>query len=265
MATRRDWSRTREFEDIEEGLFQGPTGVDQEYGSRMSSLVREFTRMAASDREFLRVLLDSGGEIDRGSPQTPYTSELRYMGSFFTPESELYHNPGCILLTPSQAPPDSVFGQRPAHRSNPAPVLHGPLSPADAVFAHRPPGYNPTAVPQTLFPLPADSGYSHRRDPSYNHPPLPQVPAPPASGFPSPVPPKLGFFSGQGHKNEASYPQWRSGVESVVKTGIYQEAMVITNIRRSLRGRAADVGHEVRGHMSNWCYPWAVFHCKTSP
>ena len=55
------------------------------------------------------------------------------------------------------------------------------------------------------------------------------------------MPPKLGFFSGEGHKNEASYPQWRSEVESVVKTGIYQDAMVITNIRRSLCGRAADV------------------------
>ena len=55
------------------------------------------------------------------------------------------------------------------------------------------------------------------------------------------MPPKLGLFSGEGHKNEASYPQWRSEVESVVKTGIYQEAMVITNIRRSLRGRATDV------------------------
>ena len=242
MAARRDWSRTQEFEDIEEGLFQGPTGVDQEYGSRMSSLVREFTRMSVSDREFLRVLLDSGGGIDRGSPQTPHTSELRYRGSSFTPESELYHNPERILRTPSQAPPDSVFAQRPAHRSNPAPVLHSPLSPpTDAVLAHRPPGYHPTAVPHTWFPPPADSGYSHRRDPSYNNPPVPQIPAPPASGFSSPVPPKLGFFSGEGHKNEASYPQWRSEVESVLKTGIYSEAMVITNVRRSLRGRAADV------------------------
>ena len=108
MAARLDWSRTQEVEDIEEGLFQGPTGVDQEYGSRMSSLVREFTRMGASDREFLRVLLDSGSGIDRGSPPTPHTSELRYRGSSFTPESELYHNPGRMLCTPSQAPPDSV-------------------------------------------------------------------------------------------------------------------------------------------------------------
>ena len=97
MAARRDWSRTQEFEDIEEGLFQGPAGVDQEYGSRMSSLVREFTRMGVSGREFLRVLLDSGGGIDRGSPQTPHTSELRYRGSSFTPESELYHNPERIF------------------------------------------------------------------------------------------------------------------------------------------------------------------------
>ena len=97
MAARRDWSRTREFEDIEEGLFQGPTGVDQEYGSRVSSLVREFTRMGASDREFLRVLLDSGGEIDRSRPQTPHTSELRYMGSSFTPEAKLLYGP-CMIV-----------------------------------------------------------------------------------------------------------------------------------------------------------------------
>ena len=65
--------------------------------------------------------------------------------------------------------------------------------------------------------------------------------APPVSGFSSPVPPKLAFFSGEGHKNEASYPQWKGEAESVLKTGIYSEVMVITNVRLSLRDRAADV------------------------
>ena len=216
MAERRDWSRTREFEDTEEGLFQGPTGVDQEYGSRMSSLVREFTRMAASDREFLRVLLDSGGGIDHGSAQIPHTSEVRHRVAS-TPEPELYWNPERVLYTPSQPPTDSELAQRLGH------------------------SYHPTAVSQTLFPSPVVSDCFQRPSQYQNNPPVPQIPAPPASGFSSPVPPKLGFFSGEGHKNEASYPQWRSEVESVLKTGIYQEAMIITNIRRSLRGRAADV------------------------
>ena len=216
MAARRDWSRTREFEDKEEEFYQYTPGADHEYGSRMSNLVREFSRMGSSDREFLRVLLDSGGGIDHGSAQTPHTSEVRHRVAF-TPEPELYRNPGRVLCTPSQPPTDSELAQRLGH------------------------SYHSTTVPQTLFPSPVGSGYSQRPIQYQNNPPVSQLPAPPASGFSSPVPPKLGFFSGEGHKNEASYPQWKSEVESVLKTGIYSEAMVITNIRRSLRGKAVDV------------------------
>ena len=161
--------------------------------------------------EFLRVLLDSGGEIDCGSPQTLYTSELRYMGSSFKPESELYHN--CF-----------AWSFVPSYRCRPCTQI-----------TWLPSNSCTTDIVSTTWRLRL---FSQK---SYNHPPVPQVPAPPASGFSSTVPPKLGFFSGEGHKNEASYPQWRSEVESVVKTGIYQEAMVITNIRCSLRGRATDV------------------------
>ena len=238
MASRRDWGRTREFEDIEEGLYQCTPGADQEYGSRMSNLVMQFSRMGSSDREFLRVLLDSGGSIDHGILQTPRTSEVGHRASF-TPGSELYQNPGRVLHTPSQPPSDSAFDQRTGHRhrSNRAPVLPPPT---DSELEQRL-GYHPTAVSQALFSPPTDSVFPQRPGPSYNQPPLPQIPATPASGFSSPVPPKLAFFSGEGHKNEASYPQWRSEVESLWKTGEFKEAMIIGNMRRSLRGRAADV------------------------
>ena len=49
------------------------------------------------------------------------------------------------------------------------------------------------------------------------------------------------MFSGEGQKNEPSYAQWRSEVHSVWRSGIYQDAMVMSNVRRSLRGRAAEV------------------------
>ena len=196
MAARWDWNKTQEVEDVEEGLFQGPTGVDHEYGSRMSNLVMEFSRMVSLDREFLRVLVDSGGWIDHSSAQTPHTSEVRHRVAF-TPEPELYWNPGHILCNPSQPPTDSELAQRLGH------------------------SYYSTTVPQTLFPSPVGSGYSQRPSQHQNNPPVSQLPAPPASGFSSPVPPKLGFFSGESHKNEASYPKWSSEVESVVKMGIY--------------------------------------------
>ena len=62
----------------------------------MSNLVMEFSRVEASDRGFLRVLLDSGGGIDQDSAYTPHTSELRH-GAAFTPETEIYRNPGHVL------------------------------------------------------------------------------------------------------------------------------------------------------------------------
>ena len=93
----------REVEGIVEGLYQGPTDVYQEYGCMMSSLMRELTQIG----EYLKVLLDSGGSIDHANPQNPHASEVRHRGSYLTPESELFHNPGRILSTPSQLPPDS--------------------------------------------------------------------------------------------------------------------------------------------------------------
>ena len=232
MTARRERSRPRGFENMEEGFYQYTPDADHEYGSRMSNLVMEFSRMGSSDRQLLRVLLDSGRGIDHGSAQIPHTSEVRHRVAF-TPEPELHRNPERVLYTPSQPPTDSELAQRLGH------------------------SYRPIAVSQTLFPSPVASGCFQRPSQYQNNPPVPQIPAPPASGFSSPVPPKLGFFSGEGHKNEASYPQWKSEVESVLKTGIYSEAMVITNVRRSLRGRAADVvlaslWHQTPCLMSQW-------------
>ena len=56
----------------------------------------------------------------------------------------------------------------------------------------------------------------------------------------APMPPKLAAFSGEGLKNKPSYAQWRSEVQSILRAGLYQEPMVMTYVRRSLRGRAAD-------------------------
>ena len=64
---------------------------------------------------------------------------------------------------------------------------------------------------------------------------------PPPRHYTTPVPPQFTMFSGEGQKNEPSYAQWRSEVHSVWRCGIYQYAMVMTTVRRSLRGRAADV------------------------
>ena len=64
---------------------------------------------------------------------------------------------------------------------------------------------------------------------------------PPPPHYTTPVPPKFAMFSGEGQKNEPSYAQWRSEVHSVWRSGIYQDAMVMTTVRGSLRGRAADV------------------------
>ena len=64
---------------------------------------------------------------------------------------------------------------------------------------------------------------------------------PPLVQYATFVPPRFTIFSGEGHKQETSYAQWRGEVHSVWHSGLYQEAMVVTSIRRSLRGRAADV------------------------
>ena len=71
-------------------------------------------------------------------------------------------------------------------------------------------------------------------------PPLMYHVAPPPH-YTTPVPPKFAMFSGEGQKNEPSYAQWRSEVHNVWRSGIYQDALVMSNVRRSLRGRAADV------------------------
>ena len=54
------------------------------------------------------------------------------------------------------------------------------------------------------------------------------------------IPPKFSIFSGEGQKHESFYPQWRSEIHSVWSSDLNKESRVLSNIRRSLRGRAAD-------------------------
>ena len=67
---------------------------------------------------------------------------------------------------------------------------------------------------------------------------LPQDRSGHGNGF---MPPKFAMFAGDGQKGEVSYAQWRSEVMSTLRAGIYQEGMIVVNMRRSLRGRAAEV------------------------
>ena len=86
------------------------------------------------------------------------------------------------------------------------------------------------------------SDFSQTRARSHYSPETPaHFPIPTQPHYAAPVPPKLAAFSGEGNKNEPSYAQWRSEVDSIWRTGIYQEALILTNLRRSVRGRAADV------------------------
>ena len=64
---------------------------------------------------------------------------------------------------------------------------------------------------------------------------------PPIAQYTALVPPRFVVFSGEGLKQETLFAQWRSEVQSVWQSGLYQEAIVMTSIKCSLRGRAADV------------------------
>ena len=64
---------------------------------------------------------------------------------------------------------------------------------------------------------------------------------PPQVQYTTLVPPRFAMFSGVGQKGESSYAQWRSELDSVWHSGLYQEALIMNSVRRSLRGRAADV------------------------
>ena len=64
---------------------------------------------------------------------------------------------------------------------------------------------------------------------------------PPQVHYTTLVPPRFAMFSGEGRKGESSYAQWRSELDSVWHSGLYQEALIMNSVRCSLRGRAADV------------------------
>ena len=63
---------------------------------------------------------------------------------------------------------------------------------------------------------------------------------PPQVHYTTLVPPRLAMFSGEGQKGESSYAQWRSELDNVWHSGLYQEVLIMNSVRNSLHGRAAD-------------------------
>ena len=57
------------IDEMEEGRPRGAVGYQSDYGSRLSNLVREISKMDVTDQEFLRTLLTvgGGGQIPAGS------------------------------------------------------------------------------------------------------------------------------------------------------------------------------------------------------
>ena len=85
------------------------------------------------------------------------------------------------------------------------------------------------------------SDFSQTRAKSHYSPATPaHFPIPTQPQYAAPVPPRLAAFSGEGNKNEPPYAQWRSEVDSIWRTGIYQKALILTNLRSSVWGRATD-------------------------
>ena len=53
--------RVDRIEEMEEGRHRGVVGYQSDYGSRLSNLVRDISKMDVADQEFLRTLLTVGG------------------------------------------------------------------------------------------------------------------------------------------------------------------------------------------------------------
>ena len=196
---------------------EGATGHQAEYRARLASLAMEIAQMDTYDQGFLRSLLPATPE--RVTP-TGHGPDIPVPGG-----TEFRHSTG----DRSQR----SWGQVEASSGRPvvAPVRNPWTSCTDDTGLGQATPVRDYGNPYTPF--------------------IPHMPPPPH--YTTPVPPKFAMFSGEGQKNEPSYAQWRSEVQSVWQSGIYQDAMLMTNVRRSLWGRAADVllamGSDVSGQQ----------------
>ena len=212
------------YTEMEEGSPQGATGFQGEYGARLSSLAMEGAtghqaeyraRLASLAMEIAQINTYDQGFLKSLLPATPER---------FTPAG---HGPDVHV------PGDTGFRHATDDRSQRSRGQVGASSghPVEA----------PVRNPYTLCT--DDTGLGQAIPVQhYSNPYTPFVPhMPPPPHYNTPVPPKFAMFSGEGQKNEPSYAQWRSEVHIIWRSGIYQEAIVMTNVRRSPRGRAADV------------------------
>ena len=245
MAQRR--TRYDRFSEMEEGWRD--RDAHSQYGARLTSLVSEFARLDGTDQEFLRTLLSQGANAESESRQGVRNGRAERVGPY-------------SQLTPSSAGTPGSYVDSGMSRDAYTPRydgagVSGSRMPGSVSFRDGEPSGSWSSTPhqvgsyrQGRMDGPVDSdrqrSYEARdREITGKRPGEPVVGYGHGYSCPSsataPLPPKLGVFSGDGHKNEAPYAQWRSEVQSILRAGIYQEPMIMTNVRRSLRGRAADV------------------------
>ena len=241
MAQRR--TRYDRLSETEEGWRHR----DAQYGARLTNLASEFTKLDREDQEFLKILLSHGTSAEPGLRQGSRGERMDRVGpSDYSPLSRsVSDTPGGDVgskmsdefYTPRHAGARDFRYQTPrsvsfrdVEQSRLWSSTPGPVDSHRQRYDHV--RHRDTAATKLGNPV----GYGH----GYSCPPA----------MTAPLPPKLDVFSGDGQKNEASYAQWRSEVQSILRAGIYEEPMIMTNVRRSLRGRAADalltMGTEVR-------------------
>ena len=243
MAQRR--TRYDRFSEMEEGWRD--RDAHSQYGARLTSLVLEFARLDGTDQEFLRTLLSHGANAESGSRQGVRNGRAESVGPY-------------SRLTPSSAgTPGSYVGSGMSRDANTPRYdgagVSGSRMPGSVSFRDEEPSGSWSSTPHEVGsyrqgrmdgPRDGETAGTKPGNPvgsyvqGYSYPP----------SVAAPMPPKLAAFSGEGLKNEPSYAQWRSEVQSILRAGLYQEPMIMTNVRRSLRGRAADallaMGTDVR-------------------
>ena len=234
MAQSRN--RYDRFSEMEEGWrFRD---AHTQYGARLTDLALELTKLDREDQEFLKILLSHGTSAEPGLRQGSRDERMDRVGpSDYSPlprsvsdtpgghvgsrMSDEFYSPRHADAGDSRYQTPRSVSFRDVEQSRLWSSTPGP------VYSHRQRSdhvrHRDTAATKLGNPV----GYGH----GYSCPPA----------MTAPLPPKLGVFSGDGQKNEASYAQWRSEVQSILRAGIYEEPMIMTNVRRSLRGRAADV------------------------
>ena len=175
----------------------------------------EFTKLDREDQEFLKILLSHEMSAEPGLKQEPGGERMDRVGpSEYSPlPPSVSGTPGghlgSRLFDDSSTPRDGVAGASPYQTT-------GLVSFRDVEQTRS---WSSTPGPVNSHSQRSDDqrckeiggmrpgkpvvGYDHR----YSCPP----------SMTAPLPPKLGAFSGDGQKNEPTYAQWRSEVQSILR------------------------------------------------